>query len=83
MIVPSPACRRRHPRIPMQRKSDMPEVIVYATAGRSDQQKKKLLRSVTEAVANSFEVAREHVVVQIVEAPPGDKAKGGIPFDER
>ncbi|WP_349292545.1 tautomerase family protein [Pseudomonas entomophila] len=68
---------------PMQRKSDMPEVIVYATAGRSDLQKKKLLRSVTEAVANSFEIAREHVVVQIVEAPPGDKAKGGIPFDER
>ncbi|MGY4523955.1 tautomerase family protein [Pseudomonas sp. UBA4617] len=61
----------------------MPEVIVYATAGRSEQQKKHLLRSVTEAVASSFEIAREHVVVQIVEAPPGDKAKGGIPFDER
>lgn len=58
----------------------MPEVIVYATAGRSEQQKKKLLRSVTEAVASSFEIAREHVVVQIVEAQPGDKAKGGIPF---
>ncbi|ATR83176.1 4-oxalocrotonate tautomerase [Pseudomonas sp. HLS-6] len=60
----------------------MPEVIAYAAAARSQQQKNKLLRSVTDYVASRFETAREHMV-QIVKAQPGDKARGGIPFDER
>lgn len=38
--------------------------------------------SVTDYVASRFETAREHMV-QIVKAQPGDKARGGIPFDER
>ncbi|MGI4836327.1 MAG: tautomerase family protein [Janthinobacterium lividum] len=61
----------------------MPEVIVYAVEGRSEEQKKRLLRAVTQAVADSFELSPAHVVVQIVESAPANKAKGGVPFDER
>lgn len=61
----------------------MPEVIIYAVEGRSPEQKKKLLKAITHAVVESFEIAPEHVVVQIVESAPGNKSKGGIPFDER
>lgn len=61
----------------------MPEVIVYAVKGRTSEQKKKLLRGITRAVSESFEIDPAHVVVQIVESEPDSKAKGGIPFDER
>jgi len=61
----------------------MPEVIVYAAAGRSSEQKKKLLKAITQAVSDSFEVGQEEVVVQIVESALDCKSKGGIPFDER
>jgi 4-oxalocrotonate tautomerase len=61
----------------------MPEVVVYAAAGRSAEQKKALMTGITKAVVDSFGVAAEQVVVQIVESPPDSKSRGGIPFSER
>ncbi len=61
----------------------MPEVHVYAVAGRTPEQKKALMKDITEAVMRNFDAPAEAVVVQIIEAPKTDKAKGGIPFSER
>jgi 4-oxalocrotonate tautomerase len=61
----------------------MPEVVVYAVAGRSAEQKKALMTGITKAVVDSFGVAAEQVVVQIVESSPESKSRGGIPFSER
>ena len=61
----------------------MPEVIVYAVAGRTPEQKKGLMKDITDAVVKNFGVKIEAVTVQIVEAPRTDKAKGGVPFTER
>jgi 4-oxalocrotonate tautomerase len=61
----------------------MPEVIVYAVAGRSAEQKKALMTGITKAVVDSFGVAAEQVVVQIVESSPDSKSRGGITFSER
>ena len=61
----------------------MPEVIVYAVAGRSAEQKKALMTGITKAVVDSFGVAAEQVVVQIVESSPDSKSRGGTPFSER
>jgi 4-oxalocrotonate tautomerase len=61
----------------------MPEVVVYAVAGRSPEQKKALMTGITQAVVDSFGVLAEQVVVQIVESPADSKSKGGIPFSER
>ena len=61
----------------------MPEIIVYAVAGRSAEQKRGLMKDITEAVVRNFSVAAEAVTVQIVESPRDGKAKGGIPFSER
>ena len=61
----------------------MPEVIVYAVAGRSPDQKRALMKDITEAVVRNFAIPAERVVVQIVESPKTDKAKGGVPFSER
>ncbi len=61
----------------------MPEVIVYAAEGRTPEQKKALMKDITDAVARNFGTKPEVVTVQIVEAPKINKAKGGIPFSER
>lgn len=61
----------------------MPEVYVYAVAGRTAEQKKALLRGITQAVVENFGVEADRVTVQIVESPADSKSKGGVPFDER
>lgn len=61
----------------------MPEIIVHAVKGRSAEQKKLLMMRITEAVVDSFGVAADRVIVQIVEAEPEDKARGGVPYSER
>lgn len=60
----------------------MPEVIVYALEGRTPTQKAALMKAITDAVAQHFGVAGDGVVVQIVEAKPDSKSKGGIPYSE-
>jgi 4-oxalocrotonate tautomerase len=61
----------------------MPEIIVYAVAGRSADQKKGLMKDITDAVVKNFQVPADAVTVQIVEAAKDSKAKGGVPFTER
>lgn len=61
----------------------MPEIVVHAVKGRSAEQKKLLMKRITEAVVDSFGVPADRVVVQIVEAEPEDKARGGVPYSER
>lgn len=61
----------------------MPEVIVHAVAGRSAEQKKALMVGITKAVVESFSVAPDQVIVQIVESPADSKSRGGVPYSER
>ncbi|MCG8441758.1 MAG: tautomerase family protein [Caulobacterales bacterium] len=61
----------------------MPEIIVYAVEGRTAEAKRALLRDITDAVVRNFAVAPDLVTVQIVEAAPDSKSKGGIPYSTR
>lgn len=61
----------------------MPQVIVYAVAGRSVEQQHKLMLKLTEAVVESYNVPPETVKVQLVESPAHAKSKGGIRFCDR
>lgn len=61
----------------------MPEIIVYAVEGRSAEQKKALMRDITDAVVRNYGVQAERVVVQIVESRKDSKSRGGIPFSEQ
>ena len=60
----------------------MPEIYVYAVAGRTPEQKKALCTDITEAVVKHFNAPASAVTVQIVEAAPDSKAKGGKMFSE-
>lgn len=61
----------------------MPEVHIFAVEGRSAEQKKALMKDITDAVVKNFGAKPDSVTVQIIEAPAADKAKAGIPFSER
>jgi 4-oxalocrotonate tautomerase len=61
----------------------MPEVIVYAVEGRTPEQKKALMKDITDAVVKNFGAKPDAVTVHIVQSPRTDKAKGGVPFTER
>jgi 4-oxalocrotonate tautomerase len=61
----------------------MPEVIVYLAAGRTLEQKKGLMKDISDAVAKNANVTIDAVTVQIVEAPAADKMVGGVLLAER
>lgn len=61
----------------------MPEVIVYAVEGRTQEQKKMLMQKITTAVQESFGTQPDRIVVQIVEAKADNKTRGGVLYSER
>lgn len=61
----------------------MPEVVIYATTGRSQEQKRALCKDVTDAVVKNYQVPADVVIVTLVETPKTDKSKGGVMFSER
>jgi 4-oxalocrotonate tautomerase len=61
----------------------MPEVYVHAVEGRSIEQKRALVKEITDSVVRHFGVEPENVMVQIVESPKINKAKGGVLFSDR
>jgi 4-oxalocrotonate tautomerase len=60
----------------------MPEVVVYAIEGRSVDQKRGLVRDITNALVKNYSVPADAVVVTVVETAKHDKAKGGVLFSE-
>jgi 4-oxalocrotonate tautomerase len=61
----------------------MPEVYVHAVEGRTLDQKRALVKDITEAVVKHFRVKPEAVMVQIMESPKESKAKGGFLFSDK
>jgi 4-oxalocrotonate tautomerase len=61
----------------------MPEVYVHAVEGRSVEQKRALIKDITDAVVKHFKVSADAVMVEIVESAKHNKAKGGVLFSER
>ena len=60
----------------------MPEIIVYAVEGRTIDQKRGLVRDITDAVVRNLAVSADKVIVQIIETPKTDKARGGVLFSD-
>jgi 4-oxalocrotonate tautomerase len=60
----------------------MPEVVVYLAEGRSLDQKRGLVKDITDAVVKNCAVEPGVVTVSIMETPKMNKAKGGVLFSE-
>ena len=61
----------------------MPEIYIYAIEGRTLDQKRALIQDITSAVVKNFGSDPFNVVVQIVETPSHNKAKGGVLFSDK
>jgi 4-oxalocrotonate tautomerase len=64
-------------------KHTVPEVIIELAQGRSLDQKRALVKDITDAIVRNCEVTPDAVTVIIHENPRTDKAKGGVLFSER
>ncbi|HXP93918.1 MAG TPA: tautomerase family protein [Candidatus Binatia bacterium] len=60
----------------------MPEVYVHFVKGRPLEQKRALVKDLTDAVVRNLGVPIEAVIVELVETEPVSKAKGGVLFSE-
>lgn len=61
----------------------MPEVTINLAAGRTPDQKKQLMKEITDVVCRTCNVDPANVVVSIQETPLAHKMKGGVLFSER
>jgi len=61
----------------------MPEVYIHAVQCGTLDQRRRLVREVTEAVARNLNVAEDAVLIQLMESSPEAKAKGGVLFSDR
>lgn len=61
----------------------MPEVIVHLAEGRNHEQKKALMKDITDAVVKNTGTPADSVTVSIIETPKTHKMKGGVLFSER
>jgi 4-oxalocrotonate tautomerase len=60
----------------------MPEVVVYILEGRTLEQKRGLVKDITDAVVKNAGTTAEHVTVSLVETQKVNKGKGGVLFSE-
>ena len=60
----------------------MTEVYIHAVKGRTLDQKRGLIKDITDAVVKNFSVPVDAVTVEIMESEPTAKAKGGVLFSE-
>ena len=58
-------------------------VYIHAIEGRTKQQKRALIKDITDAVVKNFDVTADAVLVEIIESSRDNKAKGGVLFSER
>ena len=60
----------------------MPEVYVHAVKGRTLEQKKALMKDITDAVVKNFNTTPDNVTISIIETEPTSKSKGGVLFSD-
>lgn len=61
----------------------MPEILVYMFEGRTLEQKRALVRSLTDATVGSLGVSPDSVTVQLVENPKSMRARGGVLYSDQ
>jgi 4-oxalocrotonate tautomerase len=60
----------------------MPEIVIFTIGGRSNEQKRALVKDITDAMVKHWGVEPGTVVVSLMETPAGNKSKGGVLFSE-
>lgn len=61
----------------------MPEVFVYAIEGRSIEQKRSLVKKITDAVVEDYKVGPDAVSVILIDTPKSMRAKAGVLLSDK
>ena len=61
----------------------MPELFVYLFEGRTLDQKRSLVRELTEGTVRALGVPADTVTVQLVENPKSMRSRGGVLISDR
>ena len=61
----------------------MPEVYIHAAKERTLDQKRTLVKDITDTIVKHYEVKAEAVLVRLYTDDPESKAKGGVLFSDR
>jgi 4-oxalocrotonate tautomerase len=61
----------------------MPYVQVTWVAGRTPDQKRKIVERITNAVVEEGRAKKENVHVTFVDLPPSDYAEGGVTVEDQ
>lgn len=61
----------------------MPEVFVYAIEGRSIEQKRSLVKKITDAVVEDYKVTPDTVSVILIDSPRSMRAKAGVLLSDK
>src|SRR5262249_22485786 len=60
----------------------MPEIVVHALDGRTIEQKRALIKDLTDAMVRNYNVDASTVTINIVESVRENKARGGTLFSD-
>jgi 4-oxalocrotonate tautomerase len=60
----------------------MPEIHIHTVEGRTIDEKKALVRDITDAVVKHFKMKPERVLIEFIECPRHNKASGGVLLSE-
>jgi 4-oxalocrotonate tautomerase len=60
----------------------MPEIFVYMFEGRTLDQKRSLVKELTDGTARSLGVTPQSVTVQLIENPKSLRSRGGVLFSD-
>jgi len=55
----------------------MPEVHIHATRGHSVEQKRLVVKEITDTLSRHFNINPDWVLITFIEASPDSKAQGG------
>ncbi|MGA0571367.1 tautomerase family protein [Variovorax sp. VNK109] len=61
----------------------MPEIFVYMFEGRTLDQKRALVRALTDGASASLGVPEDTVTVQLIESAKSMRSRGGVLFSDR
>jgi len=61
----------------------MPTVQISMIAGRTPEKKEGLIKSVTQAIADTLQIPKERVHILLYELPKENIAHGGVPLSKR
>lgn len=61
----------------------MPLVQIHMLKGRTEEQKKRMMAEVTEAIARTLQAPKESIRIAIYELPRNHWSVGGITMEER